>query len=707
MNKDIKLTVLMPSFNKGLYISEAIDSVLMQKSSFRFELLIIDDKSTDQSLEIAYNYQARHPDKITVLANDTNLGCVRTTIKGYEYIKTDYFCVLDPDDYWIDKHKLQRAVDFLDLHPDFTMYISNTYFEKSGKRTPYVTLTGTKDFDFAYGVNAISGHTSGVIFRNSVFKYGVPKKLYDRLGSKYERSFEGDTFRNILHLYEGKARFSNIYESVYRVTGEGIWTSHNQFQQNNLNAAMFYEMFLYFDKVEPAFLLQNSIWFCIANLKLLTGTKKMEFLAGDLENFWDIFSKVIKYKSEYMPLEQELLPYIVFYCPSQTSGKCEKLFENLAVFFAETMNLEVHYVDLPNGFVRRRLSDSNIKFIDYSKKRLLETFQHPVILIAPFDLSHELPVLKHESSKLLLCFSNPKNLDQLRENYNLADSKMHHILINTKGSKAAFFTDFTSLDQTNNKSKVQFDEIYVPLCTEKISNIVSESLISEEEINIGWLGGLDSEQIFSLINLLNHFLDLNISKKKTIHIIGAPQIEKLIEVGTYSSQINLIFTPILANQNLNEYLSSHIDILFATGIACLEGAKLTIPSVINCVQDEEIASDEFLWLFDAKKYTLEYRTEHKTKMGVESTSLTRIIEEIYDKGNKVELGRKCYDYFLANHSIDHTAACLLSTVIKVYPTRSVALKINIFLRVFRDIKRNIVRIYNLSLRIKRKIERYI
>lgn len=52
-----KITILMPSYNKGDYIAEAIESVLIQKTDFDFELIIIDDKSTDKSLDIAKDYE--------------------------------------------------------------------------------------------------------------------------------------------------------------------------------------------------------------------------------------------------------------------------------------------------------------------------------------------------------------------------------------------------------------------------------------------------------------------------------------------------------------------------------------------------------------------------------------------------------------------------------------------------------------------------
>ena len=89
-----KVTVLMPCYNKGNYIAHAIESVLMQETDFNFQLIIIDDKSTDQSLKIAQDYQSRYSDIIRIITNEKNEGCLSTTLKGYEQLKAECFCVL-------------------------------------------------------------------------------------------------------------------------------------------------------------------------------------------------------------------------------------------------------------------------------------------------------------------------------------------------------------------------------------------------------------------------------------------------------------------------------------------------------------------------------------------------------------------------------------------------------------------------------------
>ncbi len=92
--KDSQLTVLMPVYNAGCHLREAIDSVLMQ-TYCNFEFLIINDGSTDESVEIIKSYDDH---RIRLLHNDRNLGLVATLNKGLDLVRTRYMARMDADD---------------------------------------------------------------------------------------------------------------------------------------------------------------------------------------------------------------------------------------------------------------------------------------------------------------------------------------------------------------------------------------------------------------------------------------------------------------------------------------------------------------------------------------------------------------------------------------------------------------------------------
>lgn len=247
------ITVVIPSYNRGEYISEALDSVLMQKTDYDYKIIIADDCSSDNTSEIVENYIKKYPDKITFLKADKNQKLYKNVLRAYEITKTDYFCVLDADDFWIDEHKIQKALDFLEKHKDFTIYATNTLIQdKEGKRSHF-NKSPQKDSTFEDYLDgkAALGCTLGGVFRNVIFKNGIPEKMQNLADPIYEQTFRGDSFRNLLHLHEGKAHLEPDYDGVYRTTPDGLWRSKPLLKRKIFNCHLYLSFYEYFDKKYP------------------------------------------------------------------------------------------------------------------------------------------------------------------------------------------------------------------------------------------------------------------------------------------------------------------------------------------------------------------------------------------------------------------------------------------------------------------------
>lgn len=118
-----RVSVLLPVHDGRAFLREAIDSILGQ--TFRdFELLVIDDGSTDGSAAIAAEY--RDP-RLRLVANGENLGLIRTLNRGLELARGDYVARMDADDVSLPE-RIARQVDFLDANPDVGICGSWTYW---------------------------------------------------------------------------------------------------------------------------------------------------------------------------------------------------------------------------------------------------------------------------------------------------------------------------------------------------------------------------------------------------------------------------------------------------------------------------------------------------------------------------------------------------------------------------------------------------
>ncbi|MDD5559393.1 glycosyltransferase family A protein [Candidatus Methylomirabilis sp.] len=117
MGTSPRVTVLIPVYNRERYVATAIESILAQ-SFIDFELLLIDDASTDGSVEILRTYTT--DSRVRLVCNEQNLGIPRTRNRGIDLARGEYIAMLDSDD-WAYPRRLEKQVAFLDRHKDFAV----------------------------------------------------------------------------------------------------------------------------------------------------------------------------------------------------------------------------------------------------------------------------------------------------------------------------------------------------------------------------------------------------------------------------------------------------------------------------------------------------------------------------------------------------------------------------------------------------------
>lgn len=116
INHRKKITVAMPVYNGEKFLAKTIDSILAQTYS-DFEMLIVDDGSTDNSAKILEKY-ATQDKRIKVLYNGKNMGIVYTRNRSFSESDSEYIAILDHDDIALP-NRLKEQIDFLDSHQEF------------------------------------------------------------------------------------------------------------------------------------------------------------------------------------------------------------------------------------------------------------------------------------------------------------------------------------------------------------------------------------------------------------------------------------------------------------------------------------------------------------------------------------------------------------------------------------------------------------
>lgn len=150
MNKGL-VSIIMPSYNTAKYIGESIRSVQNQTYE-NWELIIIDDCSTDNSEEILKKYSLED-NRICYLKNEKNSGAAVSRNRGLRKAKGKWIAFLDSDDLW-DKEKLEKQINFM-LKNDYAFTFTDYRIQLNGEWLPYIytapnIVTKRKMYNYCY-----------------------------------------------------------------------------------------------------------------------------------------------------------------------------------------------------------------------------------------------------------------------------------------------------------------------------------------------------------------------------------------------------------------------------------------------------------------------------------------------------------------------------------------------------------------------------
>lgn len=129
--------VVLCTYNGEKYLQQQIESLLAQ-TRLPEEILILDDRSTDRTVEIVNSFACDNP-RIRLIRNSTNLGFIKNFEQGIALCEKDYIALCDQDDIWLPE-KLERLAAELEAHPDAGMAFCNAeYILADGTRTGHLT----------------------------------------------------------------------------------------------------------------------------------------------------------------------------------------------------------------------------------------------------------------------------------------------------------------------------------------------------------------------------------------------------------------------------------------------------------------------------------------------------------------------------------------------------------------------------------------
>ena len=227
------VSVSVTTYQHAAFIHQCLDGILMQKTSFPFELIIGEDESTDGTREICIEYAEKHPDRIRLFLRSRALsvyvedGATRRLNGAWcrRSARGTYIAMCEGDDYWTSPDKLQKQIDFLESHPECSMSFHNVLIvseEPSEAPRPAYSYDMRPFYHLIdlFPRNFI--HTPSVVFRRDALPQ--PRPDWCRLMPM------GDWPTYLLLAQNGRLAYLPDVMSAYRRHSGGIWSQMSRSQ---------------------------------------------------------------------------------------------------------------------------------------------------------------------------------------------------------------------------------------------------------------------------------------------------------------------------------------------------------------------------------------------------------------------------------------------------------------------------------------------
>ncbi|MCC3869510.1 glycosyltransferase [Terrisporobacter mayombei] len=234
MADEIMVSISCITYNHEKYIEQTIQSFLMQKTNFKYEILIHDDASTDSTPEIIKKYHKKYPNIIKPLLQKENQWSKGVTIINYTFnhkrAKGKYIALCEGDDYWTDPYKLQKQIEYMESNANCSLcthavdIIDENSEEIMNIIRPKNSNSRIDSREFIAGGGMFIG-TNSIVYR---------KRLMDNPPDWYFDAPVGDYPLQIFLAINGEVYYMDESMATYRVGVPGSWSNRVYFSKDRI-----------------------------------------------------------------------------------------------------------------------------------------------------------------------------------------------------------------------------------------------------------------------------------------------------------------------------------------------------------------------------------------------------------------------------------------------------------------------------------------
>lgn len=244
----VLVTIKCMVYNHGNYIRQCLDGFVMQQTTFRFQAIVHDDASTDNSADIIREYAEKYPDIIIpVIETENQYSKPDGSLRRFTYkycLNSKYLAICEGDDYWTDPLKLQKQIDYLEAHPDVTL--SCTRYQVLNQKTGETFVQPHDFFDY----NDSSDETFEFTRDDAFTKRWMTSQLTMVLRTDAFKPDFFEKYNTNLDLYiiycvltYGKGVCHKFIGGVYRMHGGGVYAGNDEVGKLKFNYTRYCKLY--------------------------------------------------------------------------------------------------------------------------------------------------------------------------------------------------------------------------------------------------------------------------------------------------------------------------------------------------------------------------------------------------------------------------------------------------------------------------------
>lgn len=647
MKDKLKVSIILLSYNNFNYIFESLKSIFKQTYD-NIELIISDDCSNDfdkvKLLKFLKKRKSANIKEVIINQNEQNLGTVKHIEKLRNMSTGDLITSLAADDAYAEKKSIEILVNEYIKHNGEVRVITSLAEMCDSKLRKRKSIFTTKEQvalinsgDSKRLFEELSWHpimsASGTIVERSVFK---------EIGSFSDDYVFIEDWSMHLRLARMGIKIICVEEVTYLHRDGGI--SHGNTRSQKEFHIKYYKDLLtvYLKEVEP-YASQMSI-----------------YSARRAEQYYNY--RKIRYEQDIKIFDTKK---IAFYSRKGIVAKGDfALFSRLGAEIAKNPNYTVYCINNEEKEIREKYKNSKLIFVNLNEDNV-SMFEQATLIVPVNQIFCALGDFQSlENLKILTLFLHPSIVDWLLLQINKNRFDIDKFFSMIKENQAYAFQDQENLQSLKKHCSIEMEENYFPALVDdpKIKDCQGYPIISHDTINVAWMGRIDGDKVYSIINFLDNIKKLNLEKQINLHIIGDGHNKSQIQINNYAPDIKIHFCSYMYGEQRNQYLINNADFVLAMGVSALDAAILGLPVVVPIVSSKKFDDDIFIYLHQTTKFSIGWSIEGFKQSGLEGVSIKEIISDIYSKGKKQEVSKECYKYTVNNFSVSNNMERVMSFI---------------------------------------------